>query len=75
MPTTRGREVSRPFDDVLAEVHAAVESGRVEIELLGQTVNAYGRDLTPPTDLAALLEMVNGIDGIRRIRFVTSSLR
>src|SRR6185436_10711306 len=41
VPTTRGREVSRPFDDVLAEVPAAVGSGRVEIELLGQTVNAY----------------------------------
>jgi len=43
------------------------------VTLLGQTVNAYGRDLSPPTDLAALLERVNDIDGIERIRFTTSN--
>jgi tRNA-2-methylthio-N6-dimethylallyladenosine synthase len=43
------------------------------VTLLGQTVNAYGRDLTPPTDLAALLERVNEIEGIDRIRFTTSN--
>src|SRR5436305_9879242 len=71
VPTTRGREVSRPFDDVLAEVHAAVESGRVEIELLGQTVNAY-RCPTSGRDFGALLAAVAEIDGVARLRFMTS---
>ena len=53
VPTTRGRELSRPFDDVVAEVRAAVGSGRVEIELLGQTVNAY-RCPTTGRDFGAL---------------------
>jgi len=43
------------------------------VTLLGQTVNAYGRDLTPSTDLAALLERVNDVAGIERIRFTTSN--
>ena len=71
VPTTRGREVSRPFDDVLAEVRAAVESGRVEIELLGQTVNAY-RCPTSGRDFGALLAAVAEIDGVARLRFMTS---
>jgi len=71
VPTTRGREVSRPFDDVLAEVRAAVESGRVEIELLGQTVNAY-RCPESGRDFGALLAAVAEIDGVRRLRFMTS---
>jgi tRNA-2-methylthio-N6-dimethylallyladenosine synthase len=68
VPTTRGREVSRPFDDVLAEVRA---SGRVEIELLGQTVNAYRCPVTG-RDFGALLSAVAEIDGVRRLRFMTS---
>src|SRR5262249_56181920 len=48
-------------------------AGCREVTLLGQTVNAYGRDLDPPTDLAALLERVDGVDGIERIRFTTSN--
>ena len=48
-------------------------AGCKEVTLLGQTVNAYGRDLTPPTDLADLLERVDAIDGIERIRFTTSN--
>src|SRR5438552_3237134 len=71
VPTTRGREVSRPFDDVLAEVRAAVDSGRVEIELLGQTVNAY-RCPVPREDFGALLSAVAGISGVHRLRFMTS---
>ncbi|HJT16971.1 MAG TPA: tRNA (N6-isopentenyl adenosine(37)-C2)-methylthiotransferase MiaB, partial [Thermoanaerobaculia bacterium] len=71
VPTTRGREVSRPFDDVLAEVRAAVESGRVEIELLGQTVNAY-RCPASGRDFGALLSAAAEIDGVRRLRFMTS---
>jgi tRNA-2-methylthio-N6-dimethylallyladenosine synthase len=71
VPTTRGREVSRPFEDVLAEVRAAVESGRVEIELLGQTVNAYRCPATQ-RDFGALLAAVAEIDGVKRLRFMTS---
>ncbi|HUP63114.1 MAG TPA: tRNA (N6-isopentenyl adenosine(37)-C2)-methylthiotransferase MiaB [Thermoanaerobaculia bacterium] len=71
VPTTRGREVSRPFDDVLAEVRAAVASGRVEIELLGQTVNAYRCPVTGK-DFGALLSAVAEIEGVIRLRFTTS---
>jgi tRNA-2-methylthio-N6-dimethylallyladenosine synthase len=71
VPTTRGREISRPFDDVLAEVRAAVDSGRVEIELLGQTVNAY-RCPSSGRDFGALLSAVAEIGGVRRLRFMTS---
>jgi tRNA-2-methylthio-N6-dimethylallyladenosine synthase len=71
VPTTRGREVSRPFDDVLREVSAAVETGRVEIELLGQTVNSYRCPITG-RDFGALLAAVAEIDGVARLRFMTS---
>lgn len=73
VPTTRGRERSHPPETVLAEIEALARNGCREVTLLGQTVNAYGRDLTPATDLAALLEQVNEIPGIERIRFVTSN--
>jgi tRNA-2-methylthio-N6-dimethylallyladenosine synthase len=71
VPTTRGREVSRPFDDVLREVRAAVETGRVEIELLGQTVNAY-RCPVSGRDFGALLAAVAGVASVKRLRFMTS---
>jgi len=71
VPTTRGREVSRPFDDVLNEVRVAVESGRVEIELLGQTVNAYRCPATR-SDFGALLSAVAEVPGVVRLRFTTS---
>ncbi|HEX7678372.1 MAG TPA: tRNA (N6-isopentenyl adenosine(37)-C2)-methylthiotransferase MiaB [Thermoanaerobaculia bacterium] len=71
VPTTRGREVSRPFDDVLREVQAAVDSGRVEIELLGQTVNAYRCPVTG-RGFGALLSAVAEIDNVARLRFMTS---
>ncbi len=71
VPTTRGREVSRPFEDLLSEVCAAVESGRVEIELLGQTVNAYRCPVTGK-DFGALLSAVAEIPGVVRLRFTTS---
>jgi len=71
VPTTRGREVSRPFDDVLDEVRTAVATGRVEIELLGQTVNAYRCPLSG-RDFGALLAAVASIDGVARLRFMTS---
>lgn len=71
VPTTRGREVSRPFDEVAAEARAAVESGRVEIELLGQTVNAY-RCPVSGRDFGTLLSSVARLNGVLRLRFMTS---
>jgi len=71
VPTTRGREVSRPFGDVLAEARAAVASGRMEIELLGQTINAYRCPVTG-NDFGALLAAVAEIEGVVRLRFTTS---
>ena len=71
VPTTRGREISRAFDDVLAEARTAVESGRVEIELLGQTVNAY-RCPRSGRDFGTLLAAVAEIPGVVRLRFTTS---
>ena len=73
VPVTRGRERSHAPDTIVEEIRGLVASGCREVTLLGQTVNAYGRDLDPPTDLAALLELVDGIDGIERIRFTTSN--
>jgi len=73
VPTTRGRERSHPPEVIGEEIRGLAEAGCREVTLLGQTVNAYGRDLSPPTDLAALLERVNDIDGIERIRFTTSN--
>jgi len=74
VPYTRGEEVSRPFDDVLAEVAALAAQGVREVNLLGQNVNAYrGRTHDGGTaDLALLIRYVAAIDGIGRIRFTTS---
>jgi len=73
VPTTRGRERSHPPATIAAEVRELVAEGCREVTLLGQTVNAYGRDLTPPTDLAALFAAVNDVEGLARIRFTTSN--
>jgi len=74
VPYTRGEEINRPFDDILAEVVCLAEQGVREVTLLGQNVNAY-RDRTHDgrtADLALLIEYVAAIDGIERIRFTTS---
>jgi len=73
VPYTRGRERSHSVESILAEIRGLAGQGYREVTLLGQNVNAYGKDLDPPTDLAALLEQVNELDGIERIRFVTSN--
>ncbi len=73
VPTTRGRERSHPPAVIIEEIRGLAAVGCREVTLLGQTVNAYGRDLDPPTDLAALLELVNDVPGIERIRFTTSN--
>ena len=74
VPYTRGEEVSRPFDDVLAEVAQLAEQGVMEVTLLGQNVNGYRglMDDGSYADLALLLEYVAEIPGIERIRFTTS---
>jgi tRNA-2-methylthio-N6-dimethylallyladenosine synthase len=73
VPTTRGRERSHAPETIVAEVEGLVAEGVKEITLLGQTVNAYGRDLTPPTDLGELFERLDAVDGLQRIRFTTSN--
>jgi tRNA-2-methylthio-N6-dimethylallyladenosine synthase len=73
VPRTRGRERSHPPAAIVAEIEGLVAEGCREVTLLGQTVNAYGRDLTPPTDLAELLARVNDVAGLERIRFTTSN--
>ncbi|MGH8497001.1 MAG: tRNA (N6-isopentenyl adenosine(37)-C2)-methylthiotransferase MiaB [Gammaproteobacteria bacterium] len=74
VPYTRGEEVSRPFDDVVAEVVRLAEQGVREVTLLGQNVNAYRGPMHDGTlaDLALLIRYVALIDGIERIRFTTS---
>ena len=72
VPYRRGRETSRPMRDILTEVRALGSRGVSEVTLLGQTVNAYGHDLAGQPDLADLLTEVDAIDGIRRVRFLTS---
>ncbi|MBI4589562.1 MAG: tRNA (N6-isopentenyl adenosine(37)-C2)-methylthiotransferase MiaB [Candidatus Rokubacteria bacterium] len=73
VPLTRGRERSHTPESILAEVRGLAEQGYREVTFLGQNVNAYGKDLAPPTDLAALIERVNDVEGVERIRFTTSN--
>ena len=74
VPYTRGNEISRPFDDVLAEVTTLAGQGVREVNLLGQNVNAYRGPMSDGdlADLALLIEHVAAIDGIDRIRYTTS---
>ena len=72
VPYRRGREVSRPFDEIVSEVARLAAEGVREVTLLGQTVNAYGHDLDEDRDLADLLVAVDAIPGIERLRFLTS---
>ncbi len=72
VPSVRGGEVSRPFDEVLQEVEALAGRGVVEITLLGQNVNSYGRDITRRRPLFAdLLRAVGAVAGIQRVRFTS----
>lgn len=72
VPYVRGREKSRNPEDILREVKGLAKQGFVEITLLGQNVNSYGKDLKAPVTFPELLRKVNDIDGIERIRFITS---
>jgi len=77
VPSTRGREVSRPVEELLAEVEAMAADGVREITLLGQNVNSYGRELPAPADgrerasFAGLLRLLDGVEGIERIRYTS----
>ncbi len=77
VPYTRGEEVSRPFDDVLAEVADLVARGVKEVNLLGQNVNAWQGELDDGSigDFAFLLEMIHELPGLERIRYTTSHPR
>ena len=72
VPYRRGREKSRPFDDIVCEVRELVRRGVREVTLLGQNVDSYGRDLPEKRQLADLLYELNDIDGLWRIRFLTN---
>jgi len=76
VPYTRGAEISRPFDDVVAEIAGLAAQGVKEVTLLGQNVNAWrGRIEDTNADFAELLYFVNEIQGVRRIRYTTSHPR
>ena len=71
VPHVRGRERSREPEEILKEVKDLVKSGAKEVMLLGQNVNSYGKTLKTPITFAKLLEMVEQVDGLERIRFMT----
>ncbi|MEJ7824762.1 MAG: tRNA (N6-isopentenyl adenosine(37)-C2)-methylthiotransferase MiaB [Solirubrobacteraceae bacterium] len=71
VPSTRGREVSRPHDELVAEVRRLAADGVREVTLLGQNVNSYGRDLRPRATFSGLLRELDAIDGIDRIRYTS----
>lgn len=71
VPYVRGRERSRKPEDILAEVKKLAAEGIVEVMLLGQNVNSYGKTLEHPVSFAELLKMVEQVEGIERIRFMT----
>ncbi len=72
VPYVRGRERSRNPEDIIGEIKKLAEDGVVEVMLLGQNVNSYGKNLDNPVSFAQLLAQVAEIEGIERIRFMTS---
>ncbi len=75
VPSVRGKEQSRTPESIRQEVQNLAASGYREITLLGQNIDAYGRDLSPKVNLAQLLTYIHDVDGIERIRFATSHPR
>ena len=71
VPLTRGKERSRPADDIVLEVERLASLGTKQVTLLGQTVNSYGKFLDDPCSFARLLERLNAIEGIERIRYTS----
>ncbi len=72
VPLRRGREASRPIADLVEDARRLVAEGAREVTLLGQIVDRYGRDLPDRPDLATLFEALSSVDGLQRIRFLTS---
>ncbi len=72
VPTTRGKEISRPISAIAEETERLVADGVTEVTLLGQTVNAYGRDLGKDVNLSRLLRRLHEIRSLRRIAFITA---
>ena len=72
IPYKRGVERSRPVGDIVAEVRSLAKQGVKEITLLGQIVDRYGKDIADGPNLAALLRIIHDVEGIERIRFLTS---
>ena len=72
VPYVRGRERSREPEDIVAEITCMVQDGVVEVMLLGQNVNSYGKNLRHPISFAQLLQRIEQIEGLERIRFMTS---
>ena len=72
VPYRRGREVSRTVKDIVSETRLLVKRGVKEVSLLGQNVDSYGHDLSENHDLGDLLEAVSEVDGLERVRFITS---
>lgn len=72
VPYVRGRERSRKSEDIINEIKDLVAKGYKEITLLGQNVNSYGKELEENIDFAKLLRKINEVDGIERVRFMTS---
>ncbi|WP_195263113.1 tRNA (N6-isopentenyl adenosine(37)-C2)-methylthiotransferase MiaB [Clostridium sp. 1001275B_160808_H3] len=72
VPYVRGRERSRKSEDIIKEIKDLVSKGYKEITLLGQNVNSYGKGLEEDIDFAKLLRKINEVDGLERVRFMTS---
>ncbi len=72
IPSKRGGERSRPVGDIVAEIRSLARQGVKEVTLLGQIVDRYGKDISNGPNLAALLRLIHEIEGIERIRFLTS---
>ncbi|MBI3990709.1 MAG: tRNA (N6-isopentenyl adenosine(37)-C2)-methylthiotransferase MiaB [Candidatus Omnitrophica bacterium] len=72
VPYVRGREVSRPYEQILKEIGLLIQQGFRDITLLGQNVNSYGRNLNPSIDFVTLLKRIDSLAGEKWIRFVTS---
>lgn len=72
IPSKRGAERSRPVGDIISEVRSLAKQGVKEVTLLGQIVDRYGKDISDGPNLAALLRIIHEVEGIERIRFLTS---